>query len=266
MQKQISRLFGVVANIKFPTPIQNFINKKYIQAFKINMSEFLPYNEYKSLNELFTRKLIKNREFSLNGVDFISPSDSLCLESGICKNLEAISVKGHKYSVSEMLDETMDENDKTKNLNYANLYLSPKDYHHYHAPCDLQILEACYIPAKLYSVAKKYLIKIPNLYAKNERVILKCKMPNGGSLWLVFVGALNVGKMKFDFDERIQTNAKNAKKEIYKYENLKVKKGEHLGNFELGSTIVIIGEKEFLNFKIQKDENIKFSQTIAKIL
>ena len=63
------------------------------------------------------------------------------------------------------------ENTKGVNLSYANIYLSPRDYHHYHAPCDLSVLQALYIPADLYSVAKKFLLKIPNLYAKNERVI-----------------------------------------------------------------------------------------------
>ena len=109
-------------------------------------------------------------------------------------------------------------------------------------------------------------MRVPNLYAKNERVILKCKMSNGGMLWLVFVGALNVGKMKFDFDPRIQTNAKEITKiSVYNYENINFKKGEHIGNFELGSTIVIIAEAEFLEFDLQKDEKVKFSQTIAKL-
>ena len=114
-------------------------------------------------------------------------------------------------------------------------------------------------------MAKKYLIKIPNLYALNERVILRCKMPNGGKLWLVFVGALNLGKMKFEFDEKIQTNAKNLQKTLYKYENLQIKKGERLGNFELGSTVVVVSESEFLEFRLDSNENVKFSQTIGKL-
>ena len=151
------------------------------------------------------------------------------------------------------------------NLSYANIYLSPRDYHHYHAPCDLSVTEALYIPADLYSVAKKFLLKIPNLYAKNERVILKCKMRNGGILWMVFVGALNVGKMRFDFDTRIQTNACASRFEaLYEYENLNFKKGDHLGNFELGSTIVLVAQSEFLKFETPTDTSVKFGQKIAE--
>ena len=324
MRSFISRIFGVIAAVKFPKFIQNFINLKYVEFFKIDMSEFDPPQSYASLNALFTRRLLRPREIATDETAFISPSDGMIFESGCCADLRAFSVKGCEYSLSELLGRTFTasesggavknlddaadaaqakirgdesganysasgvqakiysdengasremsaidaqggENTKGVNLSYANIYLSPRDYHHYHAPCDLSVTEALYIPADLYSVAKKLLLKIPNLYAKNERVILKCKMHNGGILWMVFVGALNVGKMRFDFDARIQTNACASRAEaLYEYENLKFKKGDHLGNFELGSTIVLVAQSEFLKFEIPADTFVKFGQKIAE--
>ena len=324
MRSFISRIFGVIAAVKFPKFIQNFINRKYVEFFKIDMSEFDPPQSYASLNALFTRRLLRPREIATDETAFISPSDGMIFESGCCADLRAFSVKGCEYSLSELLGRTFTasesggavknlddaadaaqakirgdesganysasgvqakiysdengasremsaidaqggENTKGVNLSYANIYLSPRDYHHYHAPCDLSVTEALYIPADLYSVAKKLLLKIPNLYAKNERVILKCKMHNGGILWMVFVGALNVGKMRFDFDARIQTNACASRAEaLYEYENLKFKKGDHLGNFELGSTIVLVAQSEFLKFEIPADTFVKFGQKIAE--
>ena len=324
MRSFISRIFGVIAAVKFPKFIQNFINCKYVEFFKIDMSEFDPPQSYASLNALFTRRLLRPREIAADETAFISPSDGVIFESGSCADLRAFSVKGCEYSLSELLGRTfaanesggavknlddaadaaqakiMDgksgatysasgvraeiysdessasletsaedaqdgENTKGVNLSYANIYLSPRDYHHYHAPCDLGVLQALYIPADLYSVAKKFLLKIPNLYAKNERVILKCKMRNGGILWMVFVGALNVGKMRFDFDARIQTNAcANRAEALYEYENLNFKKGDHLGNFELGSTIVLVAQSEFLKFETPADTSVKFGQKIAE--
>ncbi len=301
MRSFISRIFGVIAAVKFPKFIQNFINRKYVEFFKIDMSEFDPPQSYASLNALFTRRLLRPREISADERAFISPSDGVIFESGCCADLRAFSVKGCEYSLSELLGRTFTanesgatysasgvraeiysdessasretsaedaqggENTKGVNLSYANIYLSPRDYHHYHAPCDLSVLQALYIPADLYSVAKKFLLKIPNLYAKNERVILKCKMPSGGILWMVFVGALNVGKMRFDFDARIQTNACASRAEaLYEYENLKFKKGDHLGNFELGSTIVLVAQSEFLKFEISADTSVKFGQKIVE--
>ena len=342
MRSFISRIFGVIAAVKFPKFIQNFINRKYVEFFKIDMSEFDPPQSYASLNALFTRRLLRPREIAADELAFISPSDGVIFESGCCADLRAFSVKGCKYSLSELLGRTFaasesggagknlddgavttdgsgevgtgcakdagvgmkfraaqakiigdknganysasgvraeiysDENGASLetsaigvqgdvNLSYANIYLSPRDYHHYHAPCDLSVLQALYIPADLYSVAKKFLLKIPNLYAKNERVILKCKMRNGGILWMVFVGALNVGKMRFDFDARIQTNAcANREGALYEYENLSFKKGNHLGNFELGSTIVLVAQSEFLKFETPTDTSVKFGQKIAE--
>ena len=347
MRSFISRIFGVIAAVKFPKFIQNFINRKYVEFFKIDMSEFDPPQSYVSLNALFTRRLLRPREIAADETAFISPSDGVIFESGCCADLRAFSVKGCEYSLSELLGRTFtasesggavknlddaavatngsgevgtgcakdagagmkfraaqakiisgengatyvasgvraeiysDEssasletsaidaqcrkNTSGANLSYANIYLSPRDYHHYHAPCDLSVLQALYIPADLYSVAKKFLLKIPNLYAKNERVILKCKMHNGGILWMVFVGALNVGKMRFDFDTRIQTNACASRSEaLYEYENLNFKKGDHLGNFELGSTIVLVAQSEFLKFETPTDTSVKFGQKIAE--
>nr|WP_314868657.1 archaetidylserine decarboxylase [uncultured Campylobacter sp.] len=329
MRSFISRIFGIIAAVKFPKFIQNFINRKYVEFFKIDMSEFNPPQSYASLNALFTRRLLCPREIATDERAFISPSDGVIFESGACADLRAFSVKGCEYSLSELLGRTfaasesggadtrhdiknlndaadaaqakiMDgesgatyaasgvraeiysnksgasretsaedaqdgENTKGVNLSYTNIYLSPRDYHHYHAPCDLSVLQALYIPADLYSVAKKFLLKIPNLYAKNERVILKCKMPSGGILWMIFVGALNVGKMRFDFDARIRTNACASRAEaLYEYENLNFKKGDHLGNFELGSTIVLVAQSEFLKFETPTDTSVKFGQKIAE--
>ena len=325
MRSFISRIFGVIAAVKFSKFIQNFINRKYVEFFKIDMSEFDPLQSYASLNALFTRRLLRPREIAADEMAFISPSDGVIFESGCCADLRAFSVKGCEYSLSELLGRTFtasesggavknldnaadaaqakiisgesgatyaasgaqaeiysdesstsrktsaedaqgSENTSGENLSYANIYLSPRDYHHYHAPCDLSVLQALYIPADLYSVAKKFLLKIPNLYAKNERVILKCKMRNGGILWMVFVGALNVGKMRFDFDARIQTNACASRAEaLYEYENLNFKKGDHLGNFELGSTIVLVAQSEFLKFSVSSEIAVKFSQKIGEL-
>ena len=244
MRGLISRIFGFVAAVKFPRFLQTFINEKYVSGFKIDMSEFKQPKEYESLTALFTRELQRPRDFDVSPQVFISPSDGTCLERGVSKELKAISVKGHEY---------------------VHIYLSPRDYHRYHAPCDMRILSALYVPGELYSVAVSALLKVPNLYAKNERVVLKCKLASGKKMWLVFVGALNVGKMKFDFDARIQTNACAGNVALYEYENLSVKKGEQLGMFELGSTILILSEQGAVKFDLAAEQKLKYGDKIGTI-
>ena len=79
------------------------------------------------------------------------------------------------------------------------------------------------------------------------------------------MGALNVGKMKFCFDGRIQTNVVANFTQIYEYENLHIKKGDRLGNFELGSTIVILSEKDATKFNLFKNKELKFAEAIRLI-
>ncbi|GAA9264435.1 hypothetical protein BTM381_10950 [Helicobacter pylori] len=146
---------------------------------------------------------------------------------------------------------------------YVNFYLSPKDYHHYHAPCDLEILEARYFAGKLLPVNKPSLYKNKNLFVGNERVALVAKDIQGNRLYFVAVGALNVGKMRFNFDKNIQTNAKAHLTQTYSYNPpIKVKKGDNLGNFEMGSTIVLFIQNTA--FKDLKEKSVKFGESIGE--
>ncbi len=260
---RISNYFGAIANTQFITPLQKAINGWYINHFNIDLSEFAPLESYKSLNELFTRKLIAARTLD-DG--FISPSDGVCLYSGDGDGALAYSIKGHSYNALELLDRSADIGELDGGFSYFNIYLSPKDYHHYHAPTDLQILSAQYIPGELNSVAPKWLAKIANLYSKNERVIIKARLKNSKIIWLVYVGALNVGKMGFDFEPRIKTNAQNGGA-LYDYKNapINIQKGEHMGNFELGSTIVIIAQNGAIKYIANSGDTLKFAQKIGDL-
>ncbi|QCD52947.1 phosphatidylserine decarboxylase [Campylobacter sp. RM16192] len=266
MRRKVSQIFGKIAAFKFPKPIQNFINSNYVKYFKIDMSEFKTPGEYDSLTALFTRELMIPRKFDEASNIFISPSDGVCLECGTSNLRKALSIKGHEYSITELLGSALgEEGARQEEFGYANIYLSPRDYHRYHAPCDIEILSALYIPGDLYSVSVKALEKVENLYALNERVVLKCRISNKKIVWLVFVGALNVGKMKFIFDDRIQTNAMASFVQSYEYENLSVRKGELLGYFELGSTIVIVGEKDSLELNLFNSKVLKFGDSVGMI-
>ncbi|MBK1991295.1 phosphatidylserine decarboxylase [Campylobacter sp. 2018MI35] len=265
---QSSRIFGLITRIKFFKPLQILINKAYIKYFKIDMSEFKQARDYESLNALFTRSLEISRKLE---DDFIAPCDGKIIQitNSFCQKKDeflSFSIKGKVYSINALIRDNFELKELENGLDCVNIYLSPKDYHRYHAPCNLEILSAIYTRGKLYSVNEKYLKRIPNLYSENERVCLKCKSENNFIFWLIFVGAQNVGKMRFNFDFNIQTNTNKYDNFTTTYHNLKITKGEELGNFELGSTIVIIAQKGFLNFKIQENQNIKFGQNIANFI
>ncbi|WP_104760679.1 phosphatidylserine decarboxylase [Helicobacter cetorum] len=264
LSNALSRVFGSFANYEFPPFIQKQINALYVKIFKIDLSEFEPLENYKSLNALFTRSLKKERFFDASSNTLISPCDSLITECKVLEDNQALQIKGMFYYANELVGE---DKPLDNSYFYMNFYLSPKDYHHYHAPCDLEILEARYFPGKLLPVNMPSLYKNKNLFVGNERVVLVARDVKGNKLYFVAVGALNVGKMRFLFDERIQTNAKNMgitkKNQKYSYNSpILIKKAQLLGNFEMGSTIVIFAQN--IAFKELREKCVKFGESIGE--
>ena len=262
----ISRLFGKFASKEFCSVVQNLINKTYVKLMKVDLSEFVSSDKYSSLNALFTRDLKIPREFSSHENEFISPCDAFISECGDITEEKALQIKGHSYKVRNLLGSYINKAPKDKLINgkYINFYLSPKDYHRYHVPIDMQVKKAVHIPGKLYPVNLKWLKKVPELFVENERVILECYTKDNKLFYMVFVGALNVGKMEFIFDHHIQTNAKASIEQPYMYKNLWLSKGDELGRFEMGSTIVMFFEKDMVELSCQKNKTIRFTDLIAK--
>lgn len=257
-----SRMFGILAGIKFYKPIQIFINRFYVRLFKIDLSEFDNVESYETLNALFTRPLRSKRNIDSKCYNLVSPCDSLIIESGRVENNKALQIKGKSYDVPTLLgDNTQDFSHNKTNLSFINLYLSPKDYHHYHAPCDVEILESRYFSGALLPVNIPSLLKNNDLYNLNERVVLKMRLLfNNNIAYYVAVGALNVGKMNFLFDSKIKTNA-NIGNFVRVYDTpIKLKAGEEIGYFEMGSTIVLIAKA---NFNLKANDVVKMGQEIG---
>lgn len=222
----ISQSFGKFASKEFSSWFQNIVNSSYVSLMGLNMSEFEAPNTYKTLNGLFTRKLIKDREYSQESESFISPCDSLISECGKLKENYALQIKGMQYSSDELLGEHFSDDEK-KSIHggdFVNFYLSPKDYHRYHIPTDLKVLRAVHIPGKLFPVNFPSLRKKVNLFIENERVVLMCENSSGKKFYMVLVGALNVGVMQVAFEPGIKTNADAVTPSVYEYDNLNLKK------------------------------------------
>lgn len=262
----ISQVFGRFASKEHSRPIQNVINRSYVRMMGLDMSEFDSPESYPTLNALFTRKIKHKRAFSLDSHDVISPCDSLITECGRIDDNLALQIKGMSYSVDEFLGEHISDAYKKSIHNgvFVNFYLSPRDYHRYHAPMDMQILGAVHIPGKLYPVNIPTLKKKVNLFIENERVVLECLNSEGKRFFLVLVGALNVGKMEVSFEPRIQTNTVLTPN-IYSYNQFFMAKGDDFGCFQMGSTIIMLCEPQMLELGISSGHNVKFAQTIGRL-
>lgn len=261
----ISQYFGKFAKKEFPLFIQKIINASYVKLMGLDMKEFKNARYYKSLNDLFTRELIIKREIDEAYDVIISPTDSLITQCGQIQSDIALQIKGMEYSVEELLTYYCSSNfEKIKDGSFMNFYLSPKDYHRYHAPCDFKLLKLIHVPGKLYPVNLKYLNKEFELFVQNERVILECEN-NGKIFYMVFVGALNVGQMVFEFENRVETNNDAKEMKVYTYENIEISKGECLGYFKMGSTVVILWEKDSIEIENLLNQKVRFGQKIGKI-
>ena len=264
----ISQTFGKFASKEFPKWFQNVVNRSYVGLMGLDMSEFHAPHTYKSLNALFTRHLKEPRHFSLAAEDFISPCDSLITECGTLVEDYALQIKGMRYKADDFLGEnfTQEEKECVHNGDFINFYLSPKDYHRYHVPINMKVLKAVHIPGKFYPVNIPSLKKRLNLFIENERVVLQCETMAGKRFYMVLVSALNVGVMKVSFAPQIQTNADVVGEQVYEFSDLYLDKGDDFGCFEMGSTIVILSEKEmFEELLVHAGDKVKFGDTIAKL-
>ncbi len=259
----ISNIFDKFANKRFTKPIQNFINSSYVKLLKLNMTEFEPAHSYATLNQLFTRELKFPRKFDPSSQTYISPVDSFVSAQGFIRDGEVHQIKGMDYKLDELLTKYITDTRLDGGV-FMNLYLSPKDYHRYHSPYDFKLLQLIHVAGKLYPVNFKYLNKKRNLFVQNERVIAVCETAEKKKFYMVFVGALNVGKMVFEVEPAIQTNGKANGTTIYNYEKIQIKKGECMGYFKMGSTVLIFWQKDMVSLENVSAQDVKYTEVIAK--
>ncbi len=261
----ISRLFGKFASKEFSPFTQKVINWGYVKFLGLDMSEFQSPSEYKTLNKLFTRELQTPRKLPTLKSKFISPTDSFITAVGKITKGTALQIKGMEYSVSRLLGERVKESQlgRLEGGLFLNFYLSPKDYHHYHMPFDAEVKRAFHFGGKLDPVNIPYLNKKIDLFVENERVVLECVTSENKLFYMVLVGALNVGEMVVNFEPKIETNHKAGTNSSYSYENLHLKRGDDLGYFKMGSTVVILAEKGFLTPLVGEFEKVRFGTVVA---
>lgn len=263
----LSQSFGRFASKEHGIKFQHFINNTYVRMMGLDMSEFKSPQSYTSLNALFTRHFVTMRTFSKEPHALISPCDSLITEWGMIEDARALQIKGMNYDVNAFLGEhiSVASKEAIRDGSFVNFYLSPRDYHRYHAPLDMQVLKAVHIPGKLYPVNIPTLKNKVDLFIENERVVIECLSSEGKRFFLVLVGALNVGQMEVAFEPKIRTNI-TLTPSVYEYENLRLVKGDDFGCFKMGSTIIMLCEKGMCEWDVQTGASVRFGQTIAKVV
>ncbi len=240
-----SRLAGYLSNLKKPKWFVRLLIFIYKKKYKINIDEFqIPKKGFKSFNDFFTRSLKPNIRHISEGL--ISPVDGFVFDFGEIDPDDKIFVKQKYYYIDDLICSDF------SNLNsYAVLYLSPANYHRVHACFDMEIESVTYLPGTLLSVGKKTVKRKNRVYCRNERIVLSGKS-NFGRFNFILVGALMVGKVRLSFDSGLKTNIRKGifAKTVYKSPVI-IKKGEEVGYFEMGSSVIILLEDNCLKTLIK---------------
>ncbi|MGL3822863.1 archaetidylserine decarboxylase [Sphingopyxis sp. R3-92] len=206
---------------------------------------------YASFNDFFTRPL-KAGARPLADADFICPVDGAISQFGAIDDHHIVQAKGHRFTTTDLLGGDTALAATFRDGSFANLYLSPKDYHRLHMPCDGELSRMIYVPGSLFSVNPTTARGVPGLFARNERVICLFESPSHGRFAMILVGATIVGSIATVWHGVV--NAKRSGKISewsYVSREVTLRKGEEMGRFLLGSTIVMLFEKDVIAFNPQ---------------
>ncbi|MBY6035932.1 archaetidylserine decarboxylase [Fictibacillus nanhaiensis] len=240
-QNKISSIIGKAGRSKLS---KRYV-KRYAKHYKINLSEIeKPIHEYAHLTEFFSRKLKEDaRPICGDEMQVISPVDGLVTQMGRIDKGTIIQAKGISYPVQKLLA----EENKTgfESGHFITIYLSPKDYHRIHMPIKGEVYSSTYIPGRLFPVNDIGVNHVKGLFTKNERVVTFAET-DFGKLAIVKVGAFIVGSVKVKYDEKVRRWKKIMKTSV---SPVVYEKGEEVGHFEFGSTVILLFEDRDFSFK-----------------
>ncbi|WP_106478664.1 archaetidylserine decarboxylase [Phytohalomonas tamaricis] len=232
----LSRLVGRIADCQLPWVKDIFI-KRFIRAYDIDMSEALHSDPhaYSSFNEFFTRPLKEGARPIGEGI--VSPADGVLSQYGEIKDDTLIQAKGHHYSLTALLggDEALSA--PFRDGRFGTVYLSPSNYHRVHMPCAGTLRQTVYVPGRLFSVNSATTHHVPSLFARNERLV--CIFDTEyGPMALVLIGAMIVAAIETVWAGQI-TPLSAVPQNNYFDRTVTLDKGEEIGRFKLGSSVVM---------------------------
>jgi phosphatidylserine decarboxylase len=239
----LSRAAGRVASLRLPEPLRAPACRAFARAFGADLGEVRdPLGSFASLQAFFTRALRDGlRPIDPDPEALVAPCDGSWGEAGRISDGTLLQLKGRPYSLAALLGDEATAKAFEGGW-FATLYLAPRDYHRFHAPCDAYVSRAVYLPGSLWPVNRIGLEGVPGLFAENERICAFVRRhPNQReSLAIAAVGATLVGKVHVGFDDTLTTNARERTPRWRSYDPpRRLVKGLEWGRFEFGSTLVL---------------------------
>ena len=241
MPKQaMTAVAGVIANWRGGASTTAII-RRFVARYDVNMAEAAEPDiaRYASFNEFFTRALAPGARPLAVG-ELVSPVDGAISQVGVIDGEQIFQAKGHHYSTTALLGGDAALAAPFNGGHFATLYLSPKDYHRIHMPCAGKLTRMIHVPGELFSVNPTTARGVPGLFARNERVV--CVFEGDRGPWaLVLVGATIVGSMATAWHGVVNPPRPGKVRDWgYADKEVRLAKGEEMGRFLLGSTVVLL--------------------------
>ncbi len=217
----------------------------FSKAFGVNLNDAIhpQPSHYKTFNEFFTRQL-KPELRPLAKTQLVSPVDGTISQFGEIKDSSIIQAKGVNYSLSTLLGGNIEQTEQFEGGEFITIYLSPKDYHRIHMPCTGTLTEQVHVPGRLFSVAKHTVNTIKGIFARNERVVATFDTEHG-AMSMVLVGAINVAAIETVWSGLVTPpKGKSISTKNFKQDKITLVKGDEMGRFNMGSTVILVFTKD----------------------
>jgi len=250
----LSRVVGFVAKSELPLIKGLFINI-FCLLYKIDLDEAQRGNtsDYRSFNDFFTRTLKPGRR-TIEG-KISSPADGTVAALGNIDGDTLIQSKNHSYSLAKLM--ASNDIDDFSAGSFITIYLAPHNYHRVHMPWTGELHNATYVPGDLFSVNQSTALHLPDLFARNERLVCRFRTDTGPAA-AVLVGAMLVAGIKPAWLDRAYKPRLQITTEMKRI----FRQGDELGQFEMGSTVILIFNEQ-MNFSVKEGEQVKYGQSIV---
>lgn len=224
---------------------KNVAIKSVVSLYDVDLAEAREenYSAYPSFNHFFTRELKESaRPIHRDEKVVVSPADGVISEIGTIEGGRILQAKDRRYNLTELLGGDRVFAAPFECGNFVTIYLSPRDYHRLHMPCSGTLLEMRHVPGRLFSVNRATTAFVPDLFAKNERIIATFRTPLG-KMALVLVGAIFVSSIETVW-HGVVTPPSAASVRIWNYgaEPVRLAQGQEMGRFNMGSTVIVLFE------------------------
>jgi phosphatidylserine decarboxylase len=224
----------------------------FVGRYQVNMAEAANADiaSYATFNEFFTRAL-KEGARPLAQADLVCPVDGAISQLGSIEKDQIFQAKGHHYSTTALVGGDAQLAQQFDNGSFATLYLSPRDYHRIHMPCEGGLRRMIHVPGDLFSVNPTTARGVPGLFARNERVV--CVFDSSlGPFAMVLVGATIVGSMATVWHGVVNPPRRGHLRDWhYAPGEVTLEKGAEMGRFLLGSTVVMLFGQGAMHFNPQ---------------